>query len=137
MRKMRRATFETFTLAERCASFRFTLAFCLSALRFCPSYPAVAFTNSRNSALAGCGLGVSAVVLGINLALPYLLHRQTLLQTAGYTAISLFFVCLLSATVFATRESALSRLFSTPLLMWFGKYAYGLYVFNSIVLQCF
>jgi len=91
----------------------------------------------RLSQYAIPALGVSAVLLGINLALPYLLRRQTLLQATGYSAISLFFVCLLSATVFATSGSALSRFFSTPVLRWFGKYAYGLYVFNSIVLQCF
>jgi peptidoglycan/LPS O-acetylase OafA/YrhL len=82
-------------------------------------------------------LGVAFVLLAVNLALPSLLHRQTLLQTSGYSAISLFFACLLSATVFAASGSLLSRFFSTPILRWFGKYAYGLYVFNSIVLQFF
>jgi len=58
-------------------------------------------------------LALAAVLLVVNLALPYLLHRQTLLQTAGYTAISLFFVCLLSATIFAA--SAPSSLASLAL----------------------
>src|SRR5258706_4512290 len=80
-------------------------------------------------------LGLSTILLGINLAMPSLLHRQTLLQTTGYSAISLFFVCLLSATVFAERGCLLSRLFSSAALRRVGKYAYGLYVFNSIVLQ--
>jgi peptidoglycan/LPS O-acetylase OafA/YrhL len=49
----------------------------------------------------------------------------------------LFFVCLLSATLFAPAGSALARGFSSGALRWFGKYAYALYVFNSMVFQCF
>ena len=81
-----------------------------------------------------------AVVLGtalllLALALPELLHRRTLLQTWGYSAISFFFTTLLSATLFAKKGSSLSVVFSSPLLRWFGKYSYGLYIFNSIVFR--
>lgn len=81
------------------------------------------------------GVALGLVVMLLGLAIPELLHRRTLLQTGGYTAISIFFTTLLSATFFAKKGSSLSVVFSSGVLRWFGKYSYGLYIFNSLVFR--
>jgi peptidoglycan/LPS O-acetylase OafA/YrhL len=54
-------------------------------------------------------------------------------QLYGFTAIALMFAALLSLVVTARPESRLNRFFSNPYLMFFGQYAYGLYVVHLLI----
>ena len=54
-------------------------------------------------------------------------------QLIGFTAIALMFAALLALVVTAAPESRLNRFFSNPYLMFFGQYAYGLYVVHLLI----
>jgi len=54
-------------------------------------------------------------------------------QLYGFTAIALMFAALLSLVVTAQPESRINRFFSNPYLMFFGQYAYGLYVVHLLI----
>lgn len=55
---------------------------------------------------------------------------EPIMQTAGYTALALFFGSLVALTATSRKGSALSRVFSAPPLRTFGKYSYALYLFH-------
>lgn len=55
---------------------------------------------------------------------------EPIMQTAGYTILALFFGSLVALTATSREGSALSRVFSAPLLRTFGKYSYALYLFH-------
>jgi peptidoglycan/LPS O-acetylase OafA/YrhL len=55
------------------------------------------------------------------------------MQLYGLTALALLFAALLSLVVTAREGSVLTRVFSHPALMFFGQYAYGLYVVHLLV----
>ena len=54
-------------------------------------------------------------------------------QLIGFTAIALMFAALLALVVTAAPASRLNRCFSHPYLMFFGQYAYGLYVVHLLI----
>jgi peptidoglycan/LPS O-acetylase OafA/YrhL len=55
---------------------------------------------------------------------------EPIMQTAGYTILALFFGSLVALTSVSREGSALSRVFSAPLLRTFGKYSFALYLFH-------
>jgi peptidoglycan/LPS O-acetylase OafA/YrhL len=55
---------------------------------------------------------------------------EPIMQTAGYTALALFFGSLVALAATSREGSMLSRVFSAPFLRTFGKYSYALYLFH-------
>jgi peptidoglycan/LPS O-acetylase OafA/YrhL len=55
---------------------------------------------------------------------------EPIMLTAGLTILALFFGSLVALTATSSDGSALSRVFSAPLLRTFGKYSYALYLFH-------
>lgn len=54
------------------------------------------------------------------------------MRTFGYTLLAMFFAGLMRQA--GTTRGRLSRALDNPVLVWFGKYSYGLYVFHMLVL---
>jgi peptidoglycan/LPS O-acetylase OafA/YrhL len=54
-------------------------------------------------------------------------------QSIGYTLLALFFGSLLVLTVLAGPRTVLGRTFGTPVLRFFGKYSYGIYVIHGLL----
>ena len=72
-----------------------------------------------------------AVFLGMVLFQKSKSALDPLLGTAGYSVLWLFFG---SVLVLALTWEPLKRLMSLPILRWFGKYSYGMYVWHPIIL---
>jgi peptidoglycan/LPS O-acetylase OafA/YrhL len=54
-------------------------------------------------------------------------------QTIGYSMLAVMFGAMLVTAVTSSNESKLGKLFGHPLLVFFGRYSYGLYVFHHPV----
>jgi peptidoglycan/LPS O-acetylase OafA/YrhL len=59
-------------------------------------------------------------------------HR--LLQTAGQTLIAVFFGAILVLALTSSRSSAIGKAAANPVLRFFGKYSYAMYVFHHPLL---
>jgi peptidoglycan/LPS O-acetylase OafA/YrhL len=55
-------------------------------------------------------------------------------QTIGFSAFVALFASLMAAVLVAPHRSLLARVFQHPVLMFFGRYAYGLYIVHLLVL---
>jgi peptidoglycan/LPS O-acetylase OafA/YrhL len=55
-------------------------------------------------------------------------------QTVGYLLLDLSFAALLLLVVAAPETGPLASPFRLPLLRWMGRYSYGLYVYNSLLI---
>ncbi len=67
-----------------------------------------------------------AVILVLRHWLPY---EGPDMEVLGYSSLGLLFATLIYTLV--TRDGRLGRCFSTPVLRWFGKYSYAIYVFQA------
>ncbi len=54
-------------------------------------------------------------------------------ETVGFTALALLFAALLATAVTSAEDGTLRRALSSPLLTFFGRYAYALYVFHLLI----
>jgi peptidoglycan/LPS O-acetylase OafA/YrhL len=59
-----------------------------------------------------------------------------LFSTIGYTAVAIGFSGLLGLALMKKRMP-IHALLEQPVLQWFGKYSYGLYLYHMLVLGCF
>ncbi len=76
------------------------------------------------------GLPLSALFVGEAVSL--IPHR--LLQTAGQTLIAVFFGAILVLALTSSRSSAIGTAAANPVLRFFGKYSYAMYVFHHPLL---
>ena len=58
-------------------------------------------------------------------------------QSISYSLLALFFGSLLVVTVSAPGESRISRMFSSRVMRFLGKYSYGLYVIHALAVPAF
>lgn len=63
----------------------------------------------------------------------YFGYADPRVQTVGYTLLAFFFGSLLVLTVLAGPGTLLAKAFSTPVLRFFGKYSYGIYVIHGLL----
>ena len=61
-------------------------------------------------------------------------HQDPLMQSVGFTVVAAFFAAVLLIVVAARPAGPTGRVFASPVLRWFGKYSYGLYVFHHLIL---
>jgi peptidoglycan/LPS O-acetylase OafA/YrhL len=87
------------------------------------SNPEGLFRHSSKIFVACSILFVSYIALNFNT------HNGILKLPLTFTVISLFFGSLLIVSI---RSKTVGKFFSNKLLLFFGKYSYGMYVFNSI-----
>jgi peptidoglycan/LPS O-acetylase OafA/YrhL len=80
-------------------------------------------------------MGVSLLLLGGIYVYNhgYFGYDDRRVQTVGYTLLALFFGSLLVLTVLASPRTMLARAFSTPVMRFFGKYSYGIYVIHGLL----
>jgi len=77
---------------------------------------------------------IAAVALAVLVLLRHGLRKEDPAQAyVGYTVLALFFGSLVGIAATSSSQSA-RLLWNRPLLMFFGKYSYGIYVFDSLVL---
>ncbi len=80
---------------------------------------------------------VAGVALAVILALFFsqggLMAFNRKVEVIGYSALALLFVALLASSVSSVPGGALRRLFSSPMLTFLGRYAYGLYVIHLLI----
>ncbi len=87
--------------------------------------------GSRSLARWGWGLLVlSAAVAGAATALRMLRETAVYAPALKYSIYALFFGGVLALTVAAARPGFVGRFWGSPILTFFGKYSYGLYVFH-------
>ncbi|HTV09570.1 MAG TPA: acyltransferase [Candidatus Aquilonibacter sp.] len=94
------------------------------------------YTNVRHRVLRAAPVLLS--IFSLLLAIIFFTHRGLLWEHASPTLFSLQFTLIsLCATaliaVCLDNTSPVSRLFSTPVLRFFGKYSYGMYIYHSIL----
>jgi peptidoglycan/LPS O-acetylase OafA/YrhL len=87
------------------------------------SNPEALFRHSSKIFVACSILFVSYIAFNFNT------HNGILKLPLTFTVISLFFGSLLIVSI---RSKTVGKFFSNKLLLFFGKYSYGMYVFNSI-----
>jgi peptidoglycan/LPS O-acetylase OafA/YrhL len=75
-------------------------------------------------------LGAGAVVALIGVLTGSLAHYSWLMQTVGYTFLAIAFGGLLLVILSC---SPANHAFSIPIMRWFGRYSYGLYVWHPII----
>ncbi|HEX4125638.1 MAG TPA: acyltransferase [Tepidisphaeraceae bacterium] len=81
--------------------------------------------------LAGCIAGLFALAAASgNWTLD---HQGVGPQTFTFTFVALFFAAMLILVVQAPHTAAASRFFAHPAMRFFGRYSYGIYVFNSLI----
>ena len=61
-------------------------------------------------------------------------HNDPVMQSFGFSLLNIFFGSLL---ILGISSRPLKQTFSLPVLRWFGKYSYGLYVWHPIVFMFF
>lgn len=86
----------------------------------------------RPAQFAAAGSGVALLALGC-WRRGFAFH-DAVVQTVGYPLLDAFFASLLIAILAAPRRSLLSQFSNHPALRFLGKYSYGLYVYNSIII---
>jgi peptidoglycan/LPS O-acetylase OafA/YrhL len=59
-------------------------------------------------------------------------HHSQLIGTVGYTTIGIFFSCIVYWA--QTEENWVTRIFSASFLRFFGRYSYGLYVYQGLLM---
>jgi peptidoglycan/LPS O-acetylase OafA/YrhL len=59
-------------------------------------------------------------------------YGTQLIATVGYTSIGIFFACIVYWA--QTGEGWVARIFSAPFLRFFGRYSYGLYIYQGLLL---
>jgi len=82
---------------------------------------------------AGFGLALAALLIREN----GLAWYDPVVQTAGYSALALFFGAVLVLAVNAPSASVAGRFWANPFLRFFGKYSYGLYVVHTNINDVF
>jgi peptidoglycan/LPS O-acetylase OafA/YrhL len=102
---------------------------CLALLMYTPAAPAA----------RRIGFGVFAAVLAVTLFTSFFLHsesfdpsRSWFFNSVGYSLIALAFAGLVASAL--DPRSWTNTAFQIPLLRWFGRYSYGLYVIHYIVM---
>jgi peptidoglycan/LPS O-acetylase OafA/YrhL len=95
--------------------------------------PAIALKLSLAArVLAPAAILCLAVILVRYHWLPY---EEPAMEVAGYSAQGILFAALIYRIV--TVEGRLTHWFSNPILRWFGKYSYAIYVFQGPLSQAF
>jgi peptidoglycan/LPS O-acetylase OafA/YrhL len=77
----------------------------------------------------------SGLLLALIIAWKRRLHYdEFVVKTAGFTLLAVLFGTLLTIAVTTRRSSVAHRLFAAPLLVFFGRYSYGIYVLHHPLL---
>jgi peptidoglycan/LPS O-acetylase OafA/YrhL len=85
--------------------------------------------------LGGCTLGLLMLAKAAG---DWSLEREgKVTQTVIYTVLALFFAAGLALVLAGNETGGLKRFFANPVLRFFGRYSYGLYVFNSLLAPLF
>lgn len=82
------------------------------------------------------GLAVSvATLIAIALRSHYIPYEATETVVLGYSCLAVLFAALVYHL--STREDAIAKAFSLPVLRWFGRYSYGIYIFHWPIAQAY
>ena len=79
-------------------------------------------------------IGCGGSILSLVLLRHDFSHEDAIVQSVGFTLVALFFASVLVLAVAAPAGSTSGRFFAHPVLRFFGKYSYGIYVFHYLVL---
>lgn len=88
------------------------------------------FTPDRLRRAAAVGLAVALPALVAVAAAGFFKYDQPWVFTGGYTVVATIAGCVLLAAALAAPGTLAERAFSHPVLVWFGKYSYALYLFH-------
>jgi peptidoglycan/LPS O-acetylase OafA/YrhL len=93
--------------------------------------PAKVHAEQRITALDGVR-GTAIVLAAVALWRGRLDCNDWPMRTLGYSLLALLFACLVGYVV--TTDGRIGRFLSNPILVSFGKYSYGIYIFHVLVL---
>jgi peptidoglycan/LPS O-acetylase OafA/YrhL len=83
------------------------------------------------------GWGATLVLLAMAAWKHRLDSEGLVVQAAGYTLLALSFGAVLAVAATAPSAGRTHRLFASPVLVFFGKYSYGIYILHQPLLACF
>ncbi len=88
------------------------------------------------------GAGATALVAGLAIVFMLRHHGESqaenpVMQSIGYTILALFFGGILLLSLYPSKSNFLSWILSCPLLVVFGIYSYGIYVFHNPMTTAF
>ncbi len=83
---------------------------------------------------AARALWVCGALLVLAIATGHAARDDRFVPAAGFSLLAAFFAALVLSTALSPATHPLARFLSTPVLRFFGRYSYGLYVFHVFVL---